>query len=282
MLFTRSIQRIPAVPIVCVLPLAILWMSGCQSPTVTHEQAQSVLETRIGIRQQLGITKTQLDLAVAALNDINGKQSDDLVAAFNKYGAQVDLLDGSVAQLETASAASKAQADAYFETSQTKIALINDPDLKARATIRRQKALGLAQTIDDDTRNLDSAYRGFIQHLRDIQSYLAADLTSGSVRSIQDHFDKSNQEVAPLKAKSDQLSWDMEIANELMNTGEVKPATSTTTAPATDSSPTPTSVPATKPDAPAQIKKISRRAAEPRRKREELAILHSLRLSVST
>jgi hypothetical protein len=251
MLFTRPIPRFPAIVLASLLLFLMPWICGCQSPTVTHEQAQSVLETRIGIRQQLGLTKTQLDSTVGALNDINGKQSDDLVAAFTKYGAQVDLLDASVAQLESASAVSKTQADAYFDTSATKIALINDPDLKARATTRRQKALGLAKTIDDDTRNLDSSYRGFIQHLRDIQAYLAADLTSGSVRSIQDHFDKTNQDVAPLKAKSDQLSWDMEIANELMNTGEVKPSTTTTTAPSTDEAPTATSMPATTTGAPA-------------------------------
>jgi hypothetical protein len=228
------------------------FVGGCQSPTVTHEQAQSVLETRINVRQQLGLTKSQLDATIAALNEINGKQSDDLVASFTKYGAQVDLFDGSVADLERASAASKAQADAYFDTSAEKIALINDPDLKARALTRRQKALGIAQTIDDDTRNLQSSYRAFVQHLRDIQAYLAADLTSGSVRSIQDQFAQTDQDVAPLKAKSDQLSCDMEIGNELMNTGEVKPATTstTTTAEATTADATPaatTTTPTTSP-----------------------------------
>jgi hypothetical protein len=227
-----------------VLALSPLFTS-CQSPTITHVQAQNVLETRIGVRQQLGLTRTQLDAALSALNDINGKQSDDLVAGFTKYGAQVDLLDGSVADLERASAASKAQADDYFETSAEKIALINDPSLKERATTRRQTALDLAKTIDDDTRDLDSSYRAFVQHLRDIQAYLAADLTSGSVRSIQDQFAQTNQDIDPLKAKSDRLSRDMEIANELMNTGEVKPAT--TTAPTTDDLPTTMTIPATLP-----------------------------------
>jgi len=247
MMFTRTIQRIPAISLASALLFLSPLFNGCQSPTVTHQQAQNVLQTRIGVRQQLGLTQAQLDATMAALNDINGKQSDDLVAAFTKYGAQVDLLDASVAALGNASAASKAQADAYFETSAAKIALINDPELKARATTRRQKALGLAQTIDDDTRTVDSAYRAFVQHLRDIQAYLAADLTSGSVRSIQDQFAQTNQNVAPLKAKSDQLSCDMEIANELMNTGEVKPATTTTTAPTTDGLPTATTIPASLP-----------------------------------
>jgi hypothetical protein len=218
--------------------LCVALLAGCQSPTVTHEQAQTVLQSRIGIRQQLGMTSSQLDAAVAALNEINGKQADDLVAAFNHYSDQIKLLDASIADLDNASAASKAQAQVYFDTAETKIALINDPELKARATTRREKALGLADKIDDDTKAVQQSYELFLQRLKDIEAYLAADLTSGCVRSIQDQFAQTNADVAPLKSKSNQLSYDLEIANELMNTGEVKPATSSTTLAATESATT--------------------------------------------
>ena len=232
--FLRVINRcrtpLVAILLLCVMPL----IGGCQSPTVTHDQAQSVLQSRIGVRQQLGLTKVQLDAVIAALNEINARQSDGLVDAYTKYSDQLNLLDSSVADLERASAASKAQAQTYFDTAAVKIAAIDDSDLKARATARREKAMGLARTIDDDTRIVELAYRLFLQRFRDIQAYLAADLTSGSVRSIQDQFSLTNLDVAPLKAKSDQLSYDLELADELMNTGEVKPATtSVTTLPTT-------------------------------------------------
>jgi hypothetical protein len=220
--------------VVGVLLGMMLLVGGCQSQTVTHEQAQSVLLSRMDVRQQLNLTKAQLDATVAALNEINGKQADGLVGAFTKYGDQVDLLDGSIAQLDHASTAAKAQAEAYFETAATKIALIDDPDLKTRATARHQTAVDLAQTIDTDTKTVELTYRRFLQRLRDIQAYLAADLTSGCVRSIQDQFAQTNLDVDPLKAKSDQLAFDLELGNELMNTGEVKSATTSATVPATE------------------------------------------------
>lgn len=224
---------------ISVIFLASLLLMGCQSPTVTHEQAQTVLESRMSIRQQLGATKTQLDSAVAALNEINGKQSDELVAAFGKYSDQIALLDAAVAQLKATSDASAAEAQSYFDTAATKIEAINDPVLKNRATARRNKALSLAGNIDNDTKILELAYQLFIQRLRDIQAYFAADLTSGCVRSIQDQFAQTNADVPPIKAKSDQLSYDLELGNELMNTGEVQPATTSTSLPTSAASTTP-------------------------------------------
>lgn len=209
------------------LVIVICCLGGCRSQTVTHEQAQSVLLSRMTVRQQLDLTKAQLDATLAALNAINGKQSDDLVAAFKKFGDQIDQLDVSVADLNRVSSATKDQTDAYFETAAVKIALIDDAALKTRATTRRQTAIELAATINDDTQTVELAYKQFLQRFRDIQAYLAADLTSGSVRSIQDQFGQTNQDVTPLKAKSDQLSFDLELANALMNTGELTPATTT-------------------------------------------------------
>jgi hypothetical protein len=235
---SKTIDSKRALHIVGVL-LCMLVTAGCESQTVTHDEAQNVLLGRMDVRRQLDLTQTQLNATVASLNDINGKQSDDLVSAFKKYGDQVDLLETSIADLSRATSAAKAEAQAYFDTAATKIALINDPDLKARATNRRQKAIDLADAVDGDTRTVDLAYRLFLQRLRDIQAYLAADLTSGCVRSIQDQFTKTDQDVAPLKAKSDQLAYDLELGNELMNTGDVQPATASTTME------TPTSLPAT-------------------------------------
>jgi hypothetical protein len=218
-----------------VLFCAILMAVGCQSPTVTHEQAQTVLASRIDLRQQLTLTKAQLDTTVAALNNINGKQTDDLVMSFNKFGTEVDQLDGAVAEVNRVSILSKAQAQTYFDTAATKISLIQDPELKSRATNRRLRALGLAQRIDDETKVVQESYGSFIQKLRDIQAYLAADLTTGAVQSIQDQFSQTNADVIPLKEKSDQLTFALELANELMNTGDVKPATTTTSEPTTES-----------------------------------------------
>jgi hypothetical protein len=231
MIFANLKHPTRAHGILVVLLGVMLMAGGCQSPTVTHDQAQSVLLSRMGLRQQLNLTGGQLDTTVTALNAINGKQADDLVAAYTKFGDEVGALEKSVAQLNDACTGSSQLANAYFDTAATKIALIQDAQLKSRATSRRQKAVDLAATSSTDMRSVELAYRLFVQRLRDIQAYLAADLTSGSVRSIQDQIAQTNADVAPLKAKSDQLADDLELGNELMNTGDLMPAT--TTAPTT-------------------------------------------------
>ncbi len=207
-MFARRLRMVSAGLLFCTGVAFSVLTTGCAS--APYQIADKVSSSRSDFKAQLDTDKTQIDTTIAALNNLSGKQGNDLVSAYKDYTNQLDKLQSAADASRNKMADLKSVTNDYYTAAQTKVDTITDPTLKSRATSRLATTLELANKANQDAKSVNLAGDAFLAQLRDIRAYLDADLTPASVASINDMVARANDQAVGLKAKIDGLSADID------------------------------------------------------------------------
>jgi len=191
----RSTIKIIAANLALAATLAVL--SGCASKS--YDKGAATSTSLQASADAVGATSQSLYDVLGTLNNLTFKSQGDLrtqfdafVAASKGFNKSLEKLDDTVTGLHT-------RADAYFAYWTNQTGLIQSADLRQRSLDRKAEVSGKLNEVTASYDNLKKSIQPFKIDLKDIESYLATDLTAGGLGTIKDVVAKTKVDAVPLR-----------------------------------------------------------------------------------
>jgi hypothetical protein len=175
-----------------------LIIGGCSSDAKGPGRTAKAVES-------LGATKKELADAskqVAATNDSLRKLVDasgDLRPMYNKFADNVRKTEDAAKQARGRAEGMRKNTDAYVAQWQKESGSITDEQLRRMSQDRANSAKGDFDRVRGAATEAKSAYEPYMQGLKDVQQYLANDLTVAGVQSIRPKADDTIQKGQALQ-----------------------------------------------------------------------------------
>ncbi len=190
--------------IACLLVGAMLALSSGCSMT-GPERAAAAADSLNGLNAMAEKTDGQLQTAVAALSDLVEKPKEDLKPQFRMYVDSLDALDARIAELRAQSEKMKAKGQTYFLAWEQESQGIKSQELKAHAAERRTALSTRYEEIKAEVQHLGEIGKPLVASLKDVQTVLSLDLSSGGLKLAADPAAKAKKSAAELKSEVEKL-----------------------------------------------------------------------------
>jgi chromosome segregation ATPase len=186
-----------------VLTLASALIAGCASQNYQKGSAAGAGLQASADKITQGSGK--IDAALASLNELVNSPGD-LPAQFKKFSASVSDLESAAKDVQSKVASMRGKGNEYFKAWDEQTAQIHNEDIKNRSADRKAEMQKKFTEIKMSYTEASEAFKPFLSDLKDIQTALATDLTTGGVQAIKGAADKANKDATPLKASIEKLA----------------------------------------------------------------------------
>jgi uncharacterized protein (DUF3084 family) len=198
----NTIKLITHLGMVVALATAV---AGCASSD-NYKQASKTSTSLQEAADKIAVGNAKIDTTLGSLNDLVNNPQGDMVGKFNRYSACVDDLQSSSQQINNSVSDMKADSDSYFKNWDDQLATINNEDIKNRSEQRKQDVESKFSNIKQGYSETQKAFQPFMSDLKDIQTALRTDLTTGGISSVQSAAAKANADGATLKSSMGRLA----------------------------------------------------------------------------
>lgn len=147
-----------------------------------------------------------IDESLASLNDLVSNPNPDLRKQFKAFKASVNNLDSTAKDVASQAEEMKSQGVAYFAKWDKEAAKMRNEDIRNRSEDRRNEVASRFGRISQQYDETKTAFQPLMSDLRDVQRFLATDLTAGGLAAIRDVAAKANRDAMPVKASFGKLS----------------------------------------------------------------------------
>ena len=147
-----------------------------------------------------------IDQSLANLNGLVSHPSSDLRQQFKAFSASLDDLSSTAKDTAAKAAEMKSRGAAYFARWDEESAKMRNEDIRTRSEDRRNEVALRFNRISRQYDVTKTSFEPFMSDMRDVQRFLATDLTVGGLSAIKDVSEKANRDAVPLKASMAQLS----------------------------------------------------------------------------
>lgn len=177
------------------------FMVGCA--TTGPKRAERATSSMRDTKDELVLTKDQVKATMTSLNTLVGQPGTDLGTQYKQFVREVKNTDKQATRLRKQTERMNAQSGSYFDTWQTELESIQNPDIRKRSEERRAKAFDSYKKIDTAMQAANESLVPFISDLQDIQRYLGNDLTAQGIAAISDVVKKTNTNADTVEKKLD-------------------------------------------------------------------------------
>lgn len=186
--------------IVCMLTM-VAYIGGCATtgPKLAEKATSSMRDTK----DELVLTKDQVKATMTSLNTLVGQPGTDLGTQYKQFVRAVKNTEKRATGLRKQTERMNAQSGSYFDTWQTELETIQNPDIRKRSEERRAKAFDSYKKIDTAMQAANESLVPFISDLQDIQRYLANDLTAQGIAAISDVVKKTGTNAETVEKQLD-------------------------------------------------------------------------------
>jgi uncharacterized phage infection (PIP) family protein YhgE len=188
----------------CAFAVVIGSLTGCA--TANYNKSASTAATLNKSSEMITQGSVQIDASLAALNDLVTNPQPDLRNQFQTYVSSVDALDATAKDVASENEAMKLQGAAYFNEWDNETATIHNEDIRNRSEARRNEVAAHFASISAQYDETRSAFLPYMSDLRDVQKFLANDLTSGGLAAIKEPAAKATTDATAVKESLDRLS----------------------------------------------------------------------------
>lgn len=185
------------------IPL-VLGLSACQ--TSEPDKGASTGKTVDQAATEVGQTITHLDATLASLKDLVKNPAPDLNPQFKTYTTSLGLLEASAGKVRDLAATMDAKSQEYFLQWDTQIATVQNEDIKARSTERREAISASFKEIQNEYSEVRNEFKPLLSDLRDVRSVLSADLTLDGLKSIEGTVEDVSESSKPVKESLQELA----------------------------------------------------------------------------
>jgi len=173
----------------------------------------------------------KIDNVLASLNNLVNSPTN-LPVQFAAYNTSVKDMETSAADMNTRVTAARAKGNEYFKQWDAKAAEIKNEDVKKSTEARKQELQERFTKIKLSYTQLEDAYKPLMSDLKDIQSALATDLSTGGVNVVKGAAVKANEHAVPFKKAVGDLAAQFKELGASMSAMTPAPAPAGTPAPA--------------------------------------------------
>ena len=171
--------------------------AGCVSKT--YDKGAATSQSLQASADAVSQTSGKVNDVLAALNNLTFKsagdlrdQYDALVSASKNLDASNDNLEVKVIQMRNAAAV-------YTESWSNQLAMIQSPELRQRSTDRMNQVTAKLKDVNTSYDGVKNSFKPFVSDLKDIQTYLGTDLTTGGLATVKDIVAKTKVDAVPLR-----------------------------------------------------------------------------------
>lgn len=193
----RKMKSTVALNLVVIATAAGIF-AGCSSPTGYQKGARAGTAMNTAANN---ITRTsdQIERTLTALNDLVNHPQNDLPRQFRTFTSEVNTLDSLAKQVSTQAADMKARGAAYFDRWSQELATIQNENIRNRSEARQKEVAARFQTVAANYDQAKASFQPFMSDLRDVQRFLATDLTPGGISAVKKFATKANENAVPLR-----------------------------------------------------------------------------------
>ena len=201
---------------------AAVLMTGCGS-TAGYKQADKTGAGIAGFRDEIVKGKAAIDNAVEALGLVASSATTDPRGPFEQYSKSVSVLESVAIKAGKRSADMKAQGQAYFKQWETEMAQVSNPEIRKLAEGRKAKLQGSFDSIRKFSEPLKAQFDPWMSNLKDLQKYLANDLTIAGVDAAKGLFAKTRAEGVEVQKSMDGLIAELNTIAATLTPAKTEP-----------------------------------------------------------
>jgi len=183
--------------------------AGCATQIKRSEGAVVSLTK---LTAEIGNADKQLHTTSASLQQVVAQKDGNLKAAYAKFVDEVGNLDSARERVKSIVEDMTARSNEYYKVWEEEIDQLASAELKARAQERRTQAVEKFGKIKTAGESLRATFLPFFQELKDIERYLASDLTSGGVKAITEVITKAEKDGQTTSEKAGTLITEIQSA----------------------------------------------------------------------
>jgi hypothetical protein len=214
------------------LVLACSVLAGCASDSGTGRSAKA-LDGITVVKNEITKGITQVDVTIAALNDIVNTPKPDLMPQYKNFAAQVETLDSMAKNVRERNQSMKANTQAYFDAWQKEAASMKSEAVRQVSAERRAAARASFDKMTAEVDKGKSAFTPLMDELKDMQLYLSNDLTPAGVKACKPIAVKAEWDAVAVKQALNNVVAELaRVQAELASAEAAPPAAETPQAPA--------------------------------------------------
>ena len=190
-------KPIIAISLVAIATTAAI-LAGCSSPTgyQTGSRAATALSASADNITQ---TSAQIERTIVALNDLVKRPQPDLRPQFRTFTTEVDNLDAIARRVAAQADNMRAKGAAYFDQWSKDLATIQNENIRSRSVARQKEVAARFQAVAANYDQAKAGLQPFLSDLRDVQRFLATDLTPGGIEAVEKFAATANEDAVPLR-----------------------------------------------------------------------------------
>jgi hypothetical protein len=183
---------------------AVAAFTGCGT-TSGYKQADKTGEGIADFREAIVNGQKAIDDTMKSLDQVAVSATSDPRKAFEQYSKSVATLESAADKARKCSQDVKEQGKEYFAQWQKQLADVKNPDIRALADQRKAKLQESFDSIKKIAEPLKAQFDPWMSDLKDLQKYLANDLTIAGVDAAKPLFSKTQAEGRDVQKSMDAL-----------------------------------------------------------------------------
>ena len=195
---------------------------GCGS-TKGYKQADKTGEGIASFREEILNGKKAIDQTMTSLDAVAASASTDPRKAFEQYSKAVANLESTANKIKKRGEDMKAQGQAYFTQWEQQLATVKNPEIQKLAADRKAKLQQTFDNIKTLTEPIKEKYEPWMSDLKDLQTFLANDLTVTGVDSAKNLFAKTRSTGAEVQKSMDALVAELNTIAATITAAKVPP-----------------------------------------------------------
>jgi hypothetical protein len=211
----RSLQHIRFTAGLATCAATLMLAAGCASSG--YDKGEKTAQNIQTTANHIAALPAIVDKTLASLDALVNKPQADLRPQFKQYNADLAELESTAKEIGAARRSMGEKGKEFFAAWDAQLAQINNEDIKARSEARKKEVTEKMDAIKRSYTEAETAFRPYMNDLKDIQKYLSVDLTAGGVAAIKDTVAKANKNAIPLKASALKLAEDFRALGVAMS-----------------------------------------------------------------
>lgn len=194
------------------------------------QRTQSAAGGLRAVSDELSTTRQTIGDTLAALQTISAANGD-LLEPFQRFITLREQLDQDDKRMAQRGEEMRARARDYITNWEVEVYGVEDKDLRGQAEQRRNRVRENFGRIADTTRALRQSFDPFQRDLKDIETFLANDLTPAGVRAASASIQRANQNGQEVQRRIDAVITELQSVVTAMTPAMSQPSTGETLAP---------------------------------------------------
>jgi len=202
---------------------------GCK--TAGYQQADKTGAGIASFRAEIVKCKQAVDSTLTALDQIALSANTNPRPAYENYCKQVANLDAAANRVRSSAQTMKDNGQAYFAQWEEQLSQVKDENIRKLAQNRKAKLQESFDKIRDYTEPLKEQFDPWMSSLKDLQTYLANDLTVNGIAAAKKPFAAAKSNGAKVQKSMDGLVEELNDLAATLTPANVQPVADTNAPP---------------------------------------------------